>query len=205
MRKALLALGCAIGVTALGAVITERSASAWEFPCDFLTGGGFIFTTASRTHDLSKNNFAIGGGCKHGSPTWGHLEYHDHATGLNVHWIAITAYRMDGEDTGTDPKTKQPIGTRLVCGTARTNNAAWGDVDWVVRARDAGEPGVNDEFDIRLAKDGHIVYTTEFDSGQPHKLGDGDGGGGNIQLHKPNPSTTGEFGGDCPALAATIP
>ena len=201
MRKALFALGCAIGLTALAAVITERSAGAHVFPCDFLTGGGYIFTTASNTHPLSKNNFAIGGGCKHGSPTWGHLEYHDHATGLNVHWIEITAYKMEGEDTGTDPKTKQPIGTRLVCGTARTNNADWGNVDFVVRARDAGEPGVDDEFDIRLAKDGRIVYTTEYDPG-PHKLGGGDGGGGNIQLHKPNPSTNGEFGGSCPALSA---
>jgi len=49
------------------------------------------------------------------------------------------------------------------------------------------------------------VYTTEAEPGAPHKLGGGDGGGGNIQLHKPNPSTTGEFGGDCAARSAVFP
>src|SRR6185436_1285110 len=130
------------------------------------------------------------GGCKNGSPTWGHLEYQDHGTGLNVHWTAITAYLIEGENLGgTDPQTGQPTGVRLVCGTARTNQ--YGDVDFMVRARDAGEPGTTDEFDLRLSQGGSIVYTTENEPGAPHKLGDGDGGGGNIQLHKPNPSTTG--------------
>ena len=201
MRKTLFALGSVIGVAALAAVFTGSPASAHEFPCDFLTGGGYIFTTASGTHEETKGTFAIGGGCKHGSPTWGHLEYHDHSNGLNAHWIDITAYLLEGEDVGsTDPKTKQPIGTRLVCGTARTN--LYGDVDFMVRAHDDGEPGVRDEFDIRLSRGGVIVYTTENEPGAPNKLGDGDGGGGNIQLHKPNPSTTGNFGGACPARAA---
>src|SRR5206468_11544623 len=42
--------------------------------CDFLTGGGFII------HDGAQANFGVAGGCKHGSPTWGHLEYIDHGT-----------------------------------------------------------------------------------------------------------------------------
>jgi hypothetical protein len=201
MRKPLLALGCAIGVAALAVALTERPASAHVFPCDFLTGGGYIFTTASGQHAIAKGTFAIGGGCKHGSPTWGHLGYHDHGTGLNVHWNEITAYLLEGEgDTSESPKNGQPTGTRLVCGTARTNE--FGDVDFMVRARDEGEPGVEDEFDIRLVRGGVVVYTTENEPGAPHELGDGDGGGGNIQLHKPNPSTTGQFGGACPARAA---
>lgn len=194
---------CALGIAAaLLVVSTERAVNAWEAPCDFMTGGGFINTTAGGQHPLAKANFGVGGGCKDGSPTWGHLEYIDHGNGLNVHWTAITAYLAEGDglgDTSTDPKTKQPTGTRLICGTARTNQL--GDVDFMVRAKDAGEPGVNDEFDIRLAKMGVIVYTTENDPG-PHKLNDGNGGGGNIQLHKPNPSTAGQLGGDCPARAA---
>jgi len=161
--------------------------------CDFLTGGGFIFPT------IDKGTFAIGGGCRHGSgingaPYWGHLEYQDHGLDLNVHWIDITAYFPEG-DTGTDPKTGQPTGTRWVCGTARTDK--FGDVDFAVRASDAGEPGTADEFDIQLTQNGLIVYTTF--TGAPHKLGGGTGGGGNIQLHKPNNSTTGVFGGSCPA------
>jgi hypothetical protein len=162
--------------------------------CDFLTGGGFIFPT------IDKGTFAIGGGCRHGSgingaPYWGHLEYHDHGIDLNVHWNDITAYFPEG-DTGTDPQTGQPTGTRWVCGTARTDK--FGDVNFAVRATDAGEPGTADEFDIQLTQNGLIVYTTF--TGAHHKLGGGTGGGGNIQLHKPNDSTTGVFGGSCPAM-----
>ena len=72
----------------------------------------------------------------------------------------------------------------------------------MVRAHDAGEPGTEDEWDIRLAKNGVIVYSTEVEG--IHRLNNGDGGGGNIQLHKPNPSTDGQLGGECPARAATF-
>lgn len=158
--------------------------------CDFLTGGGFIIRDSG-----AKANFGVGGGCKHGSPTWGHLEYIDHGTGLNVHWTSITAYIFDRQDP-PDPQTGQPHGARLICGTARTN--MFGDVDFVLRAEDRSEPGVDDVFIIRLRTMGVTVYTTEGDS--DHTLGGSGPGGGNIQLHKPNPSTTGEFGGSCPAL-----
>jgi hypothetical protein len=201
MRRVVYALSCACAAAAAAFVVSERAARAHEFPCDFLTGGGYILTTASGAHAEAKANFGVGGGCKHGSPTWGHLEYIDHGTGLNVHWTSITAYMLEAEgDTSADPKNGQPTGTRLVCGTARTNQL--GDVDFMVRARDAGEPGVDDEFDIRLSRDGVLLYTTENEPGVPNKLGGGTGGGGNIQLHKPNPSTTGSFGGACPARAA---
>jgi len=168
----------------LAIVASETPLSAWQ--CDFLTGGGFII------HDSAKGTFGVGGGCKHGSPTWGHLEYHDHGNGLNAHWTSITAYLE--VETRTDQK--QPTGTRRICGTARTN--LYGDVDFVVQATDNGEPGTSDQFIIRLKRSGVVVYTTENDAS--HNLGGGEGGGGNIQLHKPNPSTTGEFGGNCPAL-----
>ena len=197
---AAFALGLAIALIAL---TSERTLDAHPAPCDFLTGGGFIITTGGGTHAPAKGNFGIGGGCKHGTPTWGHLEYHDHGNGLNAHWLTITAYLAEGDglgDTSFDPKTKQPTGTRLVCGTARTN--LYGDVDFMVRAHDEGEPGSEDEFDIRLAQNGRVVYGTDLEG--IHKLNDGNGGGGNIQLHKPNPSTDGQLGGDCPARAATF-
>ena len=199
--RTFIATLCALGITvALIAVTTGPTVSAHPAPCDFLTGGGFIITTGGGTHEPAKGNFGVGGGCKHGLPTWGHLEYHDHGNGLNVHWETITAYLAEGDglgDTATDPKTKQPIGTRLVCGTARTN--MFGDVDFMVRATDNGEPGREDEFDLRLTRAGVLLYTTEMEPVYPHKLNDGTGGGGNIQLHKPNPSTWGELGGSCPA------
>ena len=195
----LWALGIAVALVAFG---SDRTVSAWPAPCDFMTGGGFIITTGGGTHEPAKGNFGIGGGCKHGTPTWGHLEYHDHGNGLNVHWDTITAYLAEGDglgDTATDPKTKQPIGTRLICGTARTN--LFGDVDFMVIAKDAGEPGTSDQFDIRLSRGPLLVYSTDVEG--MHKLNDGNGGGGNIQLHKPNPSTYGELGGSCPARDAS--
>ena len=194
-EKSTTRLGIVSGILTTGlllaaAVLLVRPSpvKAWATPpCDFLTGGGWI------VHNGAKANFGVGGGCKFGSPTWGHLEYIDHGIGLNVHWTSITAYME--LDTSTGPNG-QPTGARLICGTARTN--FFGDVDWVVAARDRGEPGRDDEFIIRLRQFGVIVYTTEFDS--DHTLGGSGPGGGNIQLHKPNPSTTGSFGGSCPAL-----
>src|ERR1041384_5235648 len=92
MRRIIGGLGVC-GAVAAALLIAGRAADAWEQPCDFLTGGGFIFTTGSGTHDEAKGTFAIGGGCKHGSQTCGHLEYHDHGNDLNAHWTSITAYK----------------------------------------------------------------------------------------------------------------
>src|SRR5690349_24440247 len=136
MRRVVNILGAVVlGIAMLSS--TGGPASAWQTPpCDFLTGGGFIITTASGTHPPAKANFGVGGGCKHGSPTWGHLEYQDHGTGLNAHWTAITAYEFVDEGTGT-ASNHQPTGTRLICGNARTNQ--FGDVYFAIRAEDLGE------------------------------------------------------------------
>src|ERR1051325_612202 len=139
----------AFGVAALALTLASGSANAWQ--CDFLTGGGFIVRDSG-----AKANFGVGGGCKHGSPTFGHLEYIDHGTGLNVHWTSITGY-FDLGGNGTDSHG-QPTGIRRVCGTATTNQ--FGDVDFAVTVTDAGEPGVNDTFDIRLTQGGFPVYDT---------------------------------------------
>jgi hypothetical protein len=174
-----------LGVAAVAFGLISAPASA---VCDFLTGGGFIITTASGTHLPAKANFGVGGGCKQGSPTWGHLQYIDHGSGLNVHWLTITGYFNLEGGTSTDSRGR-PIGTRFICGTARTNQ--FGEVDFLVRATDAGEPSDDDEFDLLLTQSGVPVYSTFGDG--PHKLE-----GGNIQLHKP---TTGDFGGSCAAGA----
>src|SRR5882672_3465619 len=174
MRRMVCALTVSLAIAA-ALVLTGSSASAWQ--CDFLTGGGFIMTTASHTHPLDKANFAIGGGCKknvpdqHG-PFWGHLEYIDHNTGLNVHWETITAYI----EYATFTDGHQPTGARIICGTARTNQ--FGDVYFKVYAEDKGEPGRDDVFTIRLKAGGTVVYTTEGDDN--HTLGGGGSGGGNI-------------------------
>ena len=207
--SALVAGGLLAAVALAILLLKPAPVKAWGTlpPCDFLTGGGWIVINGA------KGTFGVGGGCKHGSPTWGHLEYHDHGyngavtngQGLNVHGTGITGYMFvdDGSNGGTD---QHPTGTRLVCGTARTNLPPPNDnVNFVVRARDAGEPGVNDQFDIRLRNlAGMDIYNTPSEC-EWHYLGSyapcapGNGGGGNIQLHDGNPSNTGSFGGSCPA------
>ena len=123
-----------LGGAALALVLAGVPETAWAWPCDFLTGGGWILRDSG-----AKANFGVGGGCKHGSPTWGHLNYIDHGIGLHVHWTSITAYIFVDNDGGPDPRTKQPRGARIICGTARTNH--FGDVDFALLARDRGEPG----------------------------------------------------------------
>jgi hypothetical protein len=151
--------------------------------CDFLTAGGYIFNNSA------KANFGVGGSCKPGGDEhglWGHLQYQDHGTGLNVHWTTITGYffcnNASCSDIGPDVASAQPTGTRLICGTGRTNLPSPDDtVDWAVTATDKGEPGKsNDEFAIHVvSQNGTFTYTTI-----PQTLA-----GGNIQLHKPNNST----------------
>src|SRR3989454_5128173 len=123
------------GIAALALALASGAANADD--CDFLTGGGFIIIHRAQSDD--KANFGVGGGCKDGMATWGHLEYIDHGAGLNVHGTSITGYFREGSD-GTDSQGR-PTGTRFICGTARTNLPFPDDnVNFIVRARDAGEP-----------------------------------------------------------------
>jgi hypothetical protein len=76
---------------------------------------------------------------------------------------------------------------RDICGTADTNNPLFPTVKFRARTEDNGEPGIGvDKFGLKLtatsgplAGDSGVVITTRPLAG------------GNIQLHKPNPSTTG--------------
>ena len=180
-----------IGVATL--VLAGGSASG-QSKCDFLTGGGYIIRPSG-----AKANFGVTGGCKGGSPTFGNLNYIDQGIGLRVQWTSITGYFFDLVGTGMD---HQPTGTRLVCGRARTNRTS-GEVDFLVRAMDSGEPGAKDVFSIQISQFGTVIYTTFPD---PDVTAGGTGsGGGNVQLHKPNPSTAGSFSTDvntCPAAFA---
>jgi hypothetical protein len=162
----------ALAAAAVLAITTVPTRGAFFFvpgPCDFITGGGFVFTDLG-----AKANFGAHGGCKHGE-FWGHVNYVDHGgfmgvTPYHVNSIEITGYMMDDV---------APTG-REICGFARTN--AGETLRFRVRMEDNGEPGRNDRFGIAL-ENGYLVTT--------RLLGDGGPGGGNIQLHKPNPSTTG--------------
>jgi hypothetical protein len=202
MRRRLSTL-TVTAVAACTLVLTGIPAQADQ--CDSMTGNGSFNTTAYQTHALAKASFTILGGCKDGSPTWGHFEYTDEGNGLNLTWRSITAYIWAGDDA-PDARSGQPRGTRIICGTATTN--LFGDVDFGVVAHDASEPNIYDMFILRLRKAGQTVYTTEDPKGdlalgtghiQLHKSASAsDGGSGdNIQLQEPIP---GSFGGSCPAF-----
>ncbi len=146
-------------------------------PCDFTTGGGFVIT-----NDGNHANFGLVGGCKH-EGFFGHVNFVDHDTtppfgGLHVSSTSITGYFV------ACGSPEAPCPYRDICGTANTN--LFGPVWFRVRTLDGGEPGSMpgpDKFGIKLKSQitgaEAVVISTRFLEG------------GNIQLHKPNPSTTG--------------
>lgn len=118
---------------------------------DFVTGGGWITVSSG-----AKANFGVAGGIRDGA-LWGHLEYIDHGTGMNVHGTGVTAYTV----TGTT--------SRHIEGTARIDGAD--GFTYAVDVADNGKPGKGiDTFAISLSNG----YSAS-----------GLLGGGNIQLHKP--------------------
>ena len=153
-----------------------------QIPCDFVTGGGFI--VGSGTSDLAagaKANFAVGGGVKNGA-FWGHLEYNDHSTSppMQVHGTSVTGYFL-----GTNPNGNG----RIITGTARINGTD--GFTYMVEVTDNGEPGRGiDEFSITLSNGLEF-----YEAGSNY--GDGPIAGGNIQLHKANPSNTPPLGFTC--------
>jgi len=157
----------AVAVTPVVAQQFSSGGAVVPSPCDFTTSGGFVLT------DLGKEaNFGAHGGCK-SDGFWGHLNYVDHTTGYHVDSIAITGYLTP----------LQGSNIRDICGMATTNNPSDPQpVLFRVRLIDNGEPGVADQFGIRLST-GYAVTTRLLNAGV--------GGGGNVQLHGPNPSTTG--------------
>lgn len=150
----------------LGVGIFTASAHFVPIPCDFVTSGGFVITDTG-----DEANFGAHGGCKNGA-FWGHVNYVDHGTtpGFHVDSTDITGYLVDPAIPNA----------RDICGIARTN--ADESVRFRVRLIDNGEPGTSDAFGIRLSN-GYLVSTRLLNNGGP--------GGGNVQLHRPNPSTTG--------------
>jgi hypothetical protein len=135
-------------------------------PCDFVTSGGFV-----KTDSAKEGNFGAHGGCKNGE-FWGHVNYIDHGTGYHVDSVQITGYLTPFQGSTI----------RDICGLATTNANEPQPVAFRIRLIDNGEPGVADQFGIRLSN-GYVVTTRLLNGGM--------GGGGNVQLHDPNPSTTG--------------
>ena len=141
-------------------------------PCDFITSGGYVFKD-----DGAMANFGAHGGCKNGK-FWGNVNFVDHGTGMHLDATEITGYLWDPAN---------PNG-RDICGWARVNYQA-DPVRFRVHLVDNGEPGVNDVFGVAVdgayPLDGNRFYIVPS-----RNLADGGPGGGNVQLHKSNPSTT---------------
>jgi hypothetical protein len=160
------------GTLVAGAVplftVDFASAQVCTSTSDFVTGGGWI-----RPDGTAKANFGVAGGCKNGI-LWGHLQYVDHGsinaiglpTPFKVHGTEITGYDF------FDPTT------RVICGTATTNDNANSTVFFIVTVSDNGEgqSGGGDLFMIELFFPGDFIAF--YTAGGPL-------GGGNIQLHKP--------------------
>lgn len=146
-------------------------------PCDFTTGGGFVLTDS-----LNHANFGLVGGCKNGG-FFGHVNFIDHDTsgmfaGLHVSSTSINGY--------FEPAAGSNV--RDICGTANTN--LFGTVEFRARTEDNGDPNPGgagvDKFGLKLtgvsppfSGESAVVVSTRFLEG------------GDMELHKPNPSTTG--------------
>ena len=146
-------------------------------PCDFTTGGGFVITDSG-----NHANFGLVGGCKNGG-FFGHVNFVDHDTsgifaGLHVSSDTVDAY--------FEPAAGSNV--RDICGTADTN--LFGTVKYRARTEDNNDPNPGgagvDKFGLKLtgvsppyAGMSAVVIPTRVL------------GGGDMELHKPNPSTTG--------------
>ena len=171
-RKWISTAALAASFTALAAGIsvpTTASAHWVQAPCDFVTGGGFV---EKDNRDMA--NFGVHGGCKNGE-FWGHVNYVDHTNQFHLNSTRITGYLYD---------PAKPL-ARDICGFARINDQAE-EVMFRVRVIDNGEPGRTDQFGIVVdnwnsAGERFYKVTTRTLNNK---------GGGNIQLHKNNPSNT---------------
>jgi len=146
-------------------------------PCDFTTGGGFVITDSG-----NHANFGLVGGCKNGG-FYGHVNFVDHDTsgmfaGLHVSSDTIDAY------------LEPAVGSRVrdICGTADTN--LFGTVKFRARTEDNADPNPGgsgvDKFGVKITGVSPpytgvsaVVVSTRLLAG------------GDIELHKPNPSNTG--------------
>jgi len=167
------ALAFAAAALAAAGLSTPNTAHAHmvKAPCDFVTSGGFVFKDNG-----AMGNFGADGGCKNGD-FWGKVNYVDHETGYHINSTRITGYLWD-------PAVPN---ARDICGWARLNDSDF-EVQFRVRVVDNGEPGRNDMYGIIV--DNQHTAGDRFYRVSTRSLADNRNGGGNVQLHKPNPSTT---------------
>lgn len=150
-------------------------------PCDFTTGGGFVMTDSG-----NHANFGLVGGCKNDG-FFGHVNFVDHDTTNTVNAVCCAGLHVNGPVSAYfEPVAGSNV--RDLCGTADTN--LFGTVKFRARTEDNSDPNPGgrgvDKFGLKITGvsppftgDTAVVITTRFLAG------------GDIELHKPNPSTTG--------------
>lgn len=148
----------------------QAQAHMVQAPCDFITSGGFVFKDNN-----AMANFSADGGCKK-QDFWGDVNYVDHEHNFHLKSTQITGYLFDPANPNA----------RDICGKARVNDSAF-EVSFRIHLEDNGEPGANDKFGIIID---NWNAPTRFYVVSSRKLANGQGGGGNVQLHKSNNSTT---------------
>lgn len=165
-------LAGALAVMAVGIGAPATASAHWvQAPCDFVTSGGFVFKDNGE-----RANFGAHGGCKN-NEFWGHVNYVDHQNQFHMDSTRITGYLFDPANPNA----------RDICGWARINDQAE-EVMFRVRLIDNGEPGRNDMFGITI--DNWNSAGERFYRVSTRSLAAEKNGGGNVQLHKNNPSTT---------------
>src|SRR5438094_1794482 len=129
MRRRIVFMLAAGGLVVAAFALTRSRARAQAVPepCDFITGGGFVFKD-----DGARANFGAHGGCKNGA-FWGHVNYVDHGG-----WFyTVIPYHVEStEITGYLFDPAHP-NARDICGFARTN--AGETLRFRVRMEDNGE------------------------------------------------------------------
>ncbi len=174
MKRKTISLITAAGALAAAAasisIPVEVQAHMVQAPCDFITSGGFVYKDNG-----AMANFAADGGCKH-NDFWGNVNYVDHEHNFHLKSTQITGYLFDPAMPNS----------RDICGKARVNDSAY-EVSFRIHLEDNGEPGTNDKFGIVID---NWNAPTRFYTVSSRKLANGEGGGGNVQLHKSNNSTT---------------
>jgi len=166
-------LTCAAFVAAaLGVASPEADAHWVQAPCDFITAGGYVFKD-----NFQQANFGAHGGCKNGK-FWGNVNVVDHENQFHMKSTRITGYLYDPEAPTA----------RDICGFARINEQEQ-EVMFRIRLVDNGEPGKNDEMGLTIDNWYHTTGP-RFYKISSRKLANGEGGGGNVQLHKHNNSNS---------------
>ena len=171
LHKTALALAGTFAALAFGLAPTTASAHLVPAPCDFVTGGGFVF----KDNGLM-TNFGVHAGCKNGD-FWGNVNVLDHENQFHLKSVQITGYLFD-------PAVPN---SRDFCGWGRINDQSE-EVMFRVRLVDNGEPGKNDTFGITI--DNWYTNGDRFYRVSSRKLAGGEGGGSNVQLHKSNNSNS---------------